>query len=565
MRIITDDEAIRFVRQSPDTFVCYVGAGASAEAGVKSAWEICEEIRETLVPDSLAEQEKQLRLQDLQWHDDSYRYATCVKKYGNPAARVEYFRRLLHGVQPSFCHHAIAILVANGAFKRTIVTTNFDKLVESAFFQQGLIECQPIRSRREIEYWTTDNSRAYILKLHGDYDTYNIANTIEEIVAIDRPIQERSADMLESAGMLVLGSAGNEKSVHTFFDELAGRSGSPGRVLDFGLLWSVYMGPQKPSRVDTVAVEKQIERNIGREIRNLMNRMEAKNEQFAFFPVWGSGDFLLKLIDASNDKSLRSRARRYLDHEMRLRDVFEAAGMQPEAITRHLANLAAQRQRIDRLAKAVTTPKTICKGEGKANADRYSVVSLVYGDISARRMLDHESFQDLRRGIVSPEDTCISAGGGVAYQLLKKAGPSSILSELAKLQPIEQGSAAVTSGGNLPVEYIFHGAALKIEPDASYVVDTTAVKSTVLSVFEQAEALGVDVIWVPLMGSGVAGFSPKQSLMGILGAIKDYRFKRKMLVNITIYSDDALPRTIAMQALKDALGLSFKFVETQGS
>lgn len=84
---------------------------------------------------------------------------------------------------------------------------------------------------------------------------------------------------------------------------------------------------------------------------------------------------------------------------------------------------------------------------------RYSTCMRAYGDVTKRLWMSHEEFERVTRAVVSPEDTCISAGGGVAYLLLEKAGKYAILNELSKFSslsedgqsPVERGKVAVTS------------------------------------------------------------------------------------------------------------------------
>ena len=60
--------------------------------------------------------------------------------------------------------------------------------------------------------------------------------------------------------------------------------------------------------------------------------------------------------------------------------------------------------------------------------------------------------------------------------ILSKAGTHGLLNELGKLAPIPQREVAVTSGGNLPVQYIIHAAAISIGPDANYAVTADDVR-----------------------------------------------------------------------------------------
>jgi O-acetyl-ADP-ribose deacetylase (regulator of RNase III)/NAD-dependent SIR2 family protein deacetylase len=562
MRIIPDSEAIRYILQQKRRYICYLGAGASADAGIMTAREICEDVRHQLLPDDLPpKQVSQWEKERLSWDDLSRRYATCMRAYGNPVKRVQYFRELLKGKSPSFCHFALALAMADGVFKRTCLTTNFDKLLESAFTHQGVMECQPIRTDDELKYWEDDEDRCYVIKLHGDYDTNNILNTDDEVISLNDKFKIKVRDLSKDAGMLVLGTAGYEKSIHTMFDHLT--EGGDEKILSHGILWGVYVPETKPrhlSQDDLQAVVQQQLKDgaVGPDIVAMMKRVSPRNEGFAFFPMWGgAGNFVFDLIEKTDNKLLRATAKLYLDHEMRLRNVFKRVDMSDAAIKRHISSLEEQQKSLHK--KLGTPSQTTEKVFEAFDQDRHVTINVAYGDIAKRSWMSAPEFQQDKRAVVSPEDTCISAGGGVAYLILERAGKYSVLNELSKFaSPIEHGKIIVTSGGNLPVHYIFHAAAVEITKDAKYSVSKQDVCVTMTDVLEKARALGVGALWVPLMGAGVGSLGPKQSLEGVLEAIDGWKSGgHQIKINVAIYKEGELPRNVVRQCLKRKLSNRF--------
>lgn len=563
MQIISDVEAIQIILASRGRFAIHVGAGVSAEAKVMTAWGICEEIwntlrRSPLLSSATPEEIRQWENTELKWNDPAKRYAVSIQRlYRTPAARVQFFRRKLQGKKPSFSHHAIAMLMANSVLKSTCVTTNFDKLLESAFTQQGRRECQAIRNDIEIEYWNeSDSDRCYVIKLHGDYDTYNILNTSEETISISKGMASKVRELLQDSGLVVLGTAGQEKSIYALFDELGTvvteARGAAGSILSYGLLWGVYMGAQKPEKLTKRELEDLVQGRIdggevGRDIVDMMDRLGHVGF-FRFFPVWGAGRFLSDLIEETDDRSLQGTADLYWDHEMRLRRLF-ARNLPPEAINKHLSSLDQQKARLDS-RKQSPYPEAAFRAVRAGDA---SEVRILYGDMTKRSYMDDKEFQSLRRAVVSPEDTFLSAGGGVAVRLLEKAGPLFMLNELAKFAPIERGTVAVTSGGNLPVHHIFHAASIEIENDGNYTASEENVYNTMTEILKKAVALGVGALWVPLLGAGVASLSPRQSLDGILHAIADWRGVQGPAILIFIYKEKVLARDEAREALENKL------------
>jgi O-acetyl-ADP-ribose deacetylase (regulator of RNase III) len=571
VKIISEGEAIRNILGERKRYAVYLGAGASAEAGVMTADAICQMIRDDVLRSSggldLSDPEAAERWanQHLNWGDTSRRYVTCIRRgYPNEARRVEYFRRLLRGIRPSFCHETFALLVSRGYLGSTCLTTNFDHLLESAFMRQG-VEFQAIRSEGESQYWQNRDDRFFVLKLHGDIDTLNILNTRDETIAISRELYRIFETQMRGAGLVVLGTAGNEKSVRALFDDLGRRSSGANELLSFGLLWGVYMGTPRPKAITQAELERRvIERveagEVNRDIVEMLD--DSRNELFCFFPVWGAGDFMLELVKATGDKSLIGTATLRLDHEMRLRHIFANAGLSDEAVEQHLSLLRKQRRSLAERA-STPTPEADLALSAEARADS-TEVRVLYGDITSRSMMGAEEFRAVRRAVVSPEDTFISAGGGVAYQLLEKAGPELVLNELAKFAPIAQRSVAVTSAGALPVHYVFHAATLEIAPDATYRVSKDDVTATALAILDKTSALDVGVVWVPLLGAGVASLEPRESFEGLLEAVGRWHAAGsastrpgKLTIAIVIYHERQLSRGDATRSVQIVLGSHF--------
>lgn len=577
MRIITDSEAIRYVLQYKGSFVCYLGAGLSADAKVMTAQQICAHIRDELMPKGLTPaQQRRWENERLAWDNPGRRYPACMRAHGNAAQRVQFFRNLLKSARPAFAHHALALLMAHGYFKRTCITTNFDKLLEGAFTRHALMECQPVRHEDEVEYLGKEQDKCYVLKLHGDYDTYNILNTETEVLSFSEEMVESVRGAVSGAGLMVLGTAGYEESVRTLFNQLTSKPEQTRKVFPSGLLWGVYVpGPKPEGHLTQKQLEKIVRQqldagSVSPSVVEMMNRVEPWDDNFCFFPVWGAGNFMLDLVKETGDTSLRVTAEAYLDHEMRLRQVFERANLSGATISKHIASLTKEQRQLKEKAK--TSPaehETVAVAASRAGPLE---VHLVYGDITKRAWMGSEPFSRDVRAVVSPEDTCVSAGGGVAYLLLDKAGPPFILNELAKFAPVPRTTVAVTSGGALPAHYIFHAAAIEIGEgpagDVKYFVSPQDVLDTTANILKKGAALGVGALWVPLMGAGVASqkgeFGPQQSLESILEAVAAWAGPaHPMKVMIVIYADKVLTRDKARATLHEKLdpGFSIQTVE----
>jgi O-acetyl-ADP-ribose deacetylase (regulator of RNase III) len=486
------------------------------EAGIPLAAEICLDIRHRLA--RVYGDGDEWVLRRLNWEDPSRRYGSCLENYGPPEDRVNYFRSLLKGHRPSFAHHALTLLMAHDKLHRNALTTNFDKLIEQSFIAQNVRECQPIRMHEEGEFWGPETDKCYLLKLHGDYDTHNILNTRDETREIPKFFVELARELLRSRGLVALGSAGNEESICKFFEAML--NSPEKRFLSRGIRWGVYVGTRKPDNLSDAEsaslVASALEAgSLNRRLVEILGALSGPERPCYLFPVWGSGRFLMRLISQLNEPALEYTARLYLDHDMRISSLFASNGIPPEVADRHLLRLRqAQARLAERPAGAGVPMRKIT--DLTAHDDQVHI-EIVYGDIASSDLLTAGNMTvGSRRAVVSADDTMISAGGGVALALLSAAGTQILLNEIGKLAPIPRGTIAVTSAGSLPVPYIFHAAALEIDERGDYLVTTESVQAVVREVLIKAAELGVTAVIMPLIGAGVAGLTPAESLEAIL-------------------------------------------------
>jgi O-acetyl-ADP-ribose deacetylase (regulator of RNase III) len=540
--------------------VPWIGAGVSIESHIPGAQTICETLAKEFIariqlertefrkePPLSNEQSQALLTDEFEWHDVSARYARCIKRvYSGLPDRVDFFRRLVAGRSPSFAHYATALLMQSKIFGLDCVTTNFDKLLERAFHDIGAMECQPIRNERELDFHQPNDDKAFCIKIHGDYDTHNLLNTEEETVLVEKAVADYVEQILRNRGLLVIGSAGFEKSIHTFFDRLTKHDKSK-RILHYGLLWGVFVGDH--ANEPTEEVRRRVQAGeVSKEIVKVMQRNYSRDAQFAFFPVVSAGEFLRRLIVHVGDRELFGAAAPFFDHEMRIRNIFHREGLTDHAYKQHIDRLRAAQKRLER-ASGPSRPVWAFREQPVPGAP--TRVSLLYGSLGDTRLLTEGRMSLKRAAVVSPDDTFISVGGGTALALARAAGERAILHDVSKLAPISRGQVAVTSAGKLPVEYILHGASVELLEDK---IDWSeeSIYLTTQNALLSAMALGVQVLFTPLLAAGAGRAPPTRSVYQILRAIFDLdRYgdpaeisANPLRVNIVVFEESELPRHV---------------------
>ena len=561
VEVVSDVDVIRNIVTNQGAFTAWLGAGASIEAGVSTARDICDFIRKEVAAFDKPADEDAWARSELDWDDPRRRYSTCLLRYATtPVQRLRYFRSLIEGVQPSFSHHALCLLMSSEVLQGTCLTTNFDKLIEMAFAQQGFSECQSIRSDKEAEFWRQEEGKCYVVKLHGDYETYNIQNTRNETIFVAGPVRRIVLDAVKHGGLFFVGSSGYEESIKSLLNELLGPEQVKGTIPNMGVYWGVRVSGVRPARPTAAECEALVAKSIdsgsvNEEVIEILARSHRDERPCAFFPIWSSGTFLFDLVQASGNKAVIGRAQRYLDHFMRLRRGFARGGLTEDAIQRRLARFKPVTRR---LPEDLHTRSKAVNPAFKAQCAACRLeIRFLYGDVTSRSLMAHDDFANTRRAVISPDDTLISASGGAALALVLKAGPHLILNELSKFSAVAQRQIVVTSGGDLPVHYIYHAAATRLDPDGSSHISTDDIVAAVGNALEMAVVHEVGAVFTPLIGSGTEGIEAALSLGAIVKAARAFgaaRPTQPLTVIVVAWDEGAVSKGDARTCLGAALG-----------
>jgi len=168
------------------------------------------------------------------------------------------------------------------------------------------------------------------------------------------------------------------------------------------------------------------------------------------------------------------------------------------------------------------------------------IVRIVVGDIT--------EFQG--DAIVNPANTYGYMGGGVALAI-KRRGGRIIEDEAVRQAPIPIGSAVVTTGGSLQVRAVIHAPTV-VEPGGSS-SPGNVYKATKAALGKAVEN-GFKKIAFPLMGAGVGGLTPRESVSSMAKAFKEYRDQE---LELYIYvRDQSLTREVIDTLVNEGFQLS---------
>lgn len=202
------------VQENPGVFAVLLGSGVSRAAGIPTGWEITLDlIRRVAMAQQVPE-----RSDWSNWYSDETGeepdYSHLLDKL---AATPEERRSILHGYiepteedraaslkQPTAAHRSIADLIRRG-YIRVVITTNFDRLLETALRDLGV---------EPIVVSTVDDiagavplihSRCTIIKVHGDYLDTRIRNTPAELDTYPPEFDALIDRVIDEHGLIICG------------------------------------------------------------------------------------------------------------------------------------------------------------------------------------------------------------------------------------------------------------------------------------------------------------------------------------------------------------------------
>lgn len=262
LEIQADDFSRRFSMR-PGKLMWFLGAGASAAAGIPTAGDMIWEFKQKLFvsqrrasPEMVADLASPSVRQHLQAHIDS---ANSLPADGAPneysaifervfpaeADRRSYLDAKLSGAKPSYGHMALAALMKSD-HTRVVWTTNFDSLVADAcakvFDGTGALTSVSFGVGPEIARKTMADGRWPVeVKLHGDFRWRQLKNTDDELRHQDRDLRAVLVESCRRSGLVVCGYSGRDDSIMDALEEAAAIPGA----FPAGLFW-LHRGEAPP-------------------------------------------------------------------------------------------------------------------------------------------------------------------------------------------------------------------------------------------------------------------------------------------------------------------------------
>ncbi len=262
---LTVGEFVRLHHLRAPNLMWFLGAGASAAAGIATAGQMILEFKRRLycsennIPApavDLGDPVLRQRLERYFDDDPAYprlgaadEYAVLFERtYPDEEDRRRYLDSAMVDATPSYGHLVLAALFRLG--KASVVwTTNFDQLIETAtsrlFGTTTKLTVADLERHERAQRALADLRFPLLVKLHGDFHSTRLKNTPAELQDQDAKLRAALLEGCRRFGLAVVGYSGRDDSV---MDTLLAALAAP-TPFPHGLFWFVRHGESPPERV----------------------------------------------------------------------------------------------------------------------------------------------------------------------------------------------------------------------------------------------------------------------------------------------------------------------------
>lgn len=279
--IESDDFARRFGMRGR-SLMWFLGAGASAAAGIPTATDMIWEFKQRLfvtqrkvsasAVSDLSNSVVRSQLQDYIDSASSFPPAGAAEEYASlfeavyvsDSDRRAYLDSKMMAAKASYGHLALATLM-RANLTNLVWTTNFDPLVADAcakvFSSTGALSTVDLDAPKLAAQLIAEQRWPVEIKLHGDFRSRALKNTTDELRLQDSQLRRILVDSCKRFGLIVMGYSGRDNSVMDTLEEALSQEGA----FPAGLFWMQRAGADPLPRVQALvrrAAELKIEAGL---------------------------------------------------------------------------------------------------------------------------------------------------------------------------------------------------------------------------------------------------------------------------------------------------------------
>jgi hypothetical protein len=222
----------------------FLGAGASAGAGIPTAGHMIMDFKASLFASAHGIRRRDIDADDPLWIDRISRYfdgANGFPANGDPREYETAFQTMYHSAEDrrrymagnvqrgtsSYGHRVLASLLVT-RHTPLVFTTNFDQLIEQACASinevldakdRAHLAVSALNSTDVADRCIRENDWPLLVKLHGDYQSVSMKNTDAELQQQDQTLRFALTESVRRFGLAIVGYSGRDHSVMEALNE----------------------------------------------------------------------------------------------------------------------------------------------------------------------------------------------------------------------------------------------------------------------------------------------------------------------------------------------------------
>lgn len=222
-------DLIRYVRNTTEigksvggvrtpNYSILLGSGASITSGIRSGQQLIKKWKEEIYHENVTDPNTsidQYFSSDAarKWYDESRAYSSLFEnRFDLQRHRRIFVENEVAGKTPSIGYAYLVKLIESGYFN-TVFTTNFDDLLNEAFYRFSKNRPLICAHDSSISGVTVTSKRPKIIKLHGDYLFDDIKTTMRETESLENNMKLKFQEFAKDFGLIVVGYSGGDRSI----------------------------------------------------------------------------------------------------------------------------------------------------------------------------------------------------------------------------------------------------------------------------------------------------------------------------------------------------------------
>ncbi|MDZ5515213.1 SIR2 family protein [Vibrio fluvialis] len=231
-----------------------LGAGASFTSGIRTGQHLVDEWRKDEYQMLSGENDytadiakKYLITEQGSWYTESNEYSSLFeRKFDLASQRRRFVEKEVESAKPSIGYaYLVSLMNVSNRYFDTIYTTNFDDLINEAFYQFSQTRPLVCAHDSSVNSLSISSTRPKIIKLHGDYLFDDIKSTLRETESLEANIRNKFIEFSKEFGLVVMGYSGNDRSIMDVLNHLLKSED----YLKNGVYWCIRKGSQVSSEL----------------------------------------------------------------------------------------------------------------------------------------------------------------------------------------------------------------------------------------------------------------------------------------------------------------------------